>query len=121
MTSPATERSWLFDPSTLKLVHQCRKLIQMEFGVKLHLTDEALEQRLASYAGKSRSASLGRTWRTLQEQVPGLKVYSSEAESGNTAKTLRGQTLADRNSSPPENPGDRPVKTITYRGQTITV
>ena len=64
MATLASERSWLFDPAILKLVHQCRRLIQTEFGVRLHLTEEHLEQQLADYARKSRSNSLGRTWRT---------------------------------------------------------
>lgn len=120
MTSPATERSWLFDPSILKQVHQCRKLIHMEFGVKLHLTDDALEQRLASYAGKSRSASLGRTWCTLQEQVPELRAYLPESETGDGAKTLRGQNLVSNHDSSPEGPTKKTTRTITYRGQTVT-
>ncbi len=32
MATRLSERSWLFDPSLLKLVHQCRRLIQSEFG-----------------------------------------------------------------------------------------
>ena len=58
MTSLASERSWLLDPSVLKLVHQCRRLIHTEFGVKLHLTEEHLDQQLAEYARKTRSTQL---------------------------------------------------------------
>ena len=60
MASLAHERSWLFTPSTMKQVQRCRRLIQMEFGVKLHLTEEALVEQLNDYAGKSRSGALAR-------------------------------------------------------------
>lgn len=115
MATLASERSWLFDPATLKLVHQCRRLIQTEFGVRLHLTEEHLEQQLADYARKSRSNSLGRTWRTLQEQVPELQQFA--AETGKPSeRSLRGQPIGN----PDEKEGTRPVKTIIYRGQVIT-
>lgn len=89
MTSLASERSWLMDPSVLKLVHQCRRLIHTEFGVKLHLTEENLEQQLADYAQKSRSNQLKHTWETLKEQVPQLDIEPSEDDEGKHAETPR--------------------------------
>ena len=82
MTSLASERSWLLDPSVLKLVHQCRRLIHTEFGVKLHLTEEHLEQQLADYARKTRSSQLTRTWETLKDQVPQLNLEPEEDDDG---------------------------------------
>lgn len=80
MTSLASQRSWLLNPGLLKLVHQCRRLIHTEFGVKLHLTEEHLEQQLADYARKTRSSQLTRTWATLTEQVPQLRMAEPEDE-----------------------------------------
>ena len=80
MTSLASERSWLLDPSVLKLVHQCRRLIHTEFGVKLHLTEEHLDQQLADYARKTRSSQLTRVWETLKERVPQLNIEPEEED-----------------------------------------
>ena len=123
MTFLASERSWLLDPSVLKLVHQCRRLIHSEFGVKLHLTDEHLEQQLADYARKTRSTHLTRTWETLKEQVPQLNI-EPEAEDDGLKRTYRGQVIADAPTASDENQeeGDTDPprkKKIIYRGQVV--
>ncbi|KMQ73411.1 hypothetical protein [Marinobacter subterrani] len=123
MTSLASERSWLLDPSVLKLVHQCRRLIQTEFGVKLHLTEERLAQQLADYARKSRSSHLARTWQSLKDQVPQLNIEPEEEDDG-LKRTYRGQVIAD---APPVSANDYeegephpPRKTkVIYRGQVV--
>ena len=122
MTSMASERGWLLDPGLLKLVHQCRRLIRSEFGVKLHLTEDHLEQRLATYAEQSRSTDLSRTWETLKEQVPGLEALSEVPGKRN----YRGQEIADAMTST-EDAGHNDdehaapkTKTIIYRGQVLT-
>ncbi|CAN0601554.1 unnamed protein product, partial [Ectocarpus sp. 12 AP-2014] len=86
MTSLASQRSWLLDPGLLKLVHQCRRLIHTEFGVKLHLTEEHLEAQLADYARKTRSTQLTRTWETLVERVPQLDIPAPEADAPESGK-----------------------------------
>lgn len=91
MTILASERSWLLDPGLLKLVHQCRRLIHSEFGVKLHLTEEHLGQQLADYARKTRSSHLTRTWETLKAQVPQLNIEEGDGHQ----RTYRGQVIAD--------------------------
>ena len=125
MTSLASERSWLLDPGLLKLVHQCRRLIRSEFGVKLHLTEEHLEQQLAEYAGKTRSSHLSRTWEALKEQVPQLSLAAdSEAETGPPKRMYRGQEIVDESqtvgaeqtSAEEEQPRK---KKVIYRGQVI--
>lgn len=102
MSTMASERSWLLNPGLLKLVHQCRRLIQSEFGVKLHLTENRLEYRLAEYAGKTRSPHLLRTWEALAPQIPNLEVPDKEETPGqksgkgaqNRAKRIyRGQVI----------------------------
>lgn len=123
MTSLASERSWLMDPSVLKLVHQCRRLIHTEFGVKLHLTDEHLEQQLAEYAGKTRSGQLIRTWETLKERVPRLNVDPVDEDDG-LKRTYRGQVIADApaaSSSQGTNEGFHPPRKtrVIYRGQVV--
>ncbi|MCM0614326.1 hypothetical protein KFJ24_17690 [Marinobacter sediminum] len=125
MTSLVSERSWLLDPGLLKLVHQCRRLIRSEFGVKLHLTEENLEQQLAEYASKTRSSHLMRTWATLQEKVPQLSVQTERAGSEEAPKRMyRGQEIAEdtrpvtANSEESEEDPPRKKKVI-YRGQVV--
>ncbi|MBW7472289.1 hypothetical protein QQF73_14585 [Marinobacter sp. M216] len=123
MTSMASERSWLLDPGLLKLVHQCRRLIRSEFGVKLHLTEEHLEQQLAEYASKTRSSHLTRTWEALQEKVPQLCVAIDDAEA--PKRMYRGQEIAEDNrpaveASEADTEADQArKKKVIYRGQVI--
>lgn len=121
MIATAPERNWLFDPNRLKLVHQCRRLIHSEFGIKLHLTDEQLPQQLADYAEKSRSSQLARVWNALKVQIPGY----TEGEGLGTRRVYRGQVISDE---PPARSADRehPLagapatkKKIIYRGQVV--
>ncbi|MCK7549053.1 hypothetical protein ACFPQA_17260 [Marinobacter koreensis] len=123
MSTLASERSWLLDPNLLKLVHQCRRLIQSEFGVKLHLTEQHLEERLADYAGKTRSPHLIRTWEALKAQVPQLSVSTDPGE-GQPKRLYRGQVIEEEPGNPagaaePDSP-PLPRKTkVIYRGQVI--
>ncbi|MFO7995424.1 MAG: hypothetical protein R6U69_14870 [Marinobacter sp.] len=127
MTSLASQRSWLLDPGLLKLVHQCRRLIHTEFGVKLHLTEEHLEQQLADYARKTRSSQLARTWATLTEQVPHLRIAEPPVEEEGVKRNNRGQIIAedrkverevDTGDSGEETPQPQKSKRI-YRGQVV--
>lgn len=123
MTSMASERSWLLDPGLLKLVHQCRRLIRSEFGVKLHLTEEHLEQQLAEYASKTRSSHLTRTWEALQEKVPQLSAASGSEDV--PKRMYRGQEIAE-DSKPAAEASSEDAETeqprkkkVIYRGQVI--
>lgn len=126
MNTLASERGWLLDPHLLKLVHQCRRLIHSEFGVKLHLTEQHLEQQLADYAGKSRSGHLIRTWETLKAQVPQLQRDSENTEERENPKRMyRGQAIADgqparavEEGEPKDGTPPRKKKVI-YRGQVV--
>ncbi|MDF0749940.1 hypothetical protein NLU14_06825 [Marinobacter sp. 71-i] len=123
MTSLASERSWIMNPSLLKLVHQCRRLIQSEFGVKLHLTEEHLEQQLADYASKSRSNHLISTWEALKPQIPNL-VHNEDDEQDSTKRTYRGQVIAEETSRGHNGTSETEAeqarkKKVIYRGQVI--
>lgn len=125
MTYLASERSWLMNPGLLKLVHQCRRLIQSEFGVKLHLTEEHLEQQLAEYASKTRSSHLIRTWETLRPQIPNLALQETGEHRPDTAKRMyRGQEIAEEpatapGAGSPSEAGQARKKKMIYRGQVI--
>ncbi|SFM02170.1 hypothetical protein [Marinobacter zhejiangensis] len=131
MISTTPEQNWLFDPSLLKLVHQCRRLIHAEFGIKLHLTDRHLEQQLANYAEKSRSSQLARVWHTLKPQIPGHHEITSKKESTQegqvSRRVYRGQVIEEESR-----PASRSVhseagvdaiaaakRKVIYRGQVI--
>ncbi|MFL1407642.1 hypothetical protein ACJO2E_20025 [Marinobacter sp. M1N3S26] len=122
MASLASERNWLFNPSTMKKIQQCRRLIQMEFGVKLHLTEESLVEQLASFAGRSRSDALTRAWTELKDSVPELADVLSESSSGDSKRTYRGQSLPDPETptSSSQDEGAQPRKPkMIYRGQVV--
>lgn len=124
MTSLASERSWIMNPSLLKLVHQCRRLIQSEFGVKLHLTEEHLEQQLADYASKSRSNHLISTWETLKPQIPNLDLHDEDERQDGTKRTYRGQIIAEETSRGDSDTSETEAeqarkKKVIYRGQVI--
>lgn len=123
MASLASERNWLFNPSIMKKVQQCRRLIQMEFGVKVHLTEEALVEQLDSYAGKSRSDALNRTWAELKEAVPELTDALAANESA-SRRSYRGQAVPDAepptSAAPHDEPPPRPRKSkVIYRGRVV--
>lgn len=131
MIPMATERSWLFDPNLLKLVHQCRRLIHSEFGVKLHLTDDHLEKQLADYANRSRSGQLRRVWDSLKHRIPGYDdtlADKPESTEGGTGKRIyRGQVIetdarpTHEKALPAAEFGAMaaPKKKVIYRGQVI--
>jgi len=120
MTTLLSERSWLLDRSTLKLVHQCCRLIESEFGVRLHLTEEHLELQLAGYARKSQNPELAQAWKSLLMQVPELEERIEE----HPRKMYRGQAIAEDRpaSSTGESGGEEQLprkKQRIYRGQVV--
>ncbi|PCM43309.1 hypothetical protein [Marinobacter sp. ANT_B65] len=119
MNSLTSERNWLFDPSLLKLAYQCRRLIQSEFGVKLHLDEADLGQHLADYAGKTRSRDLAHTWETLKQKVPELSAM--EEDPGPTLRMYRGQPIfEDRGERKGGDSGEEARnRKMVYRGQMV--
>lgn len=119
MNSATSERNWLFDPSLLKLVHQCRRLIQSEFGVKLHLDEANLADSLANYAGKTRSKHLIHTWEALKQRVPELGNQTGNV--GPRASVYRGQpTGIEEGPAKTGEVKDAPrQRKIIYRGQVV--
>ena len=53
---------WLMQYNIVNLVNQCRRLIRAEFDESLSLTDPALRQKLAHYAGHTRSQGMQRLY-----------------------------------------------------------
>ncbi|MGP4842854.1 hypothetical protein ACTXGQ_01880 [Marinobacter sp. 1Y8] len=128
MMTLAPERSWLLDRGLLKLVHQCRRLILAEFGIKVHLTDEHLQSHLAAYAEKSRSPQLSDAWEELREKLQD-NGEDREPPAASPRKMYRGQPVESDKpvsagiSSEGEHRASASgrTRTITYRGQTIEV
>lgn len=120
MTTPISERSWLLDRNTLKLVQQCCRLIESEFGVRPHLTEEHLELQLAGYVRKSRKPELLQAWKSLLVQVPELE----EETETHSRKVYRGQVVTEdkrevNTSSDTQEEHPPRKKKIIYRGQVI--
>ncbi|PAV25930.1 hypothetical protein CF392_08480 [Tamilnaduibacter salinus] len=125
MVTPEADRTWLMDHSLLRLVHQCRRLIQSEFGVKLHLTDDDLEHRLAQYARQSRSRQLQQLWERLLEARPTLNDHSTDGDE-RPHRVYRGRVMPEPEETTAESPANNEVdsartRTITYRGRKIEV
>lgn len=125
MNTLSNQRSWLLDRDLLKLVHQCRRLIHTEFGVRLHLTEEHLEQRIAEYAARSRSGQLRHTWETLRSRVPELNTETEHA-SGTAKRIYRGQVIEETEVKKGREPEDRGPeeaprrkKKVIYRGHEV--
>ena len=57
-----TDHRWLMQYNIVNLVNQCRRLIRAEFDESLSLTDPALRQKLAHYAGHTRSQGMQRLY-----------------------------------------------------------
>lgn len=119
MYSATSKRDWLFDPSLLKLVHQCRRLILAEFGVKLRLSETDLPIHLEEYAGKTRSAHLAHTWETIKQRVPELNI--EKATDTPPPRLYRGQPIAENTEGQRSNAEEtRPRQNrVIYRGQVI--
>jgi len=120
MSTLQTERSWLLDRSNLKLVQQCCRLIESEFGVRLHLTEEHLEQQLAVYIRKSQNHDLAGAWQKLLGQVPELAEKTEE----HPKKMYRGQVIAEDRPQTQAGEAEQEAhlprkKQIIYRGQVI--
>lgn len=118
MVSLASDQSWLLNPSIIKQVHQCRRLIQVEFGVKLHLTEENLVLQLEHFADQSRSATLPRVWSALKQSVPALADQVRHCRES-TQKTYRGQPVFPESTADTPDSGPRP-RTVIYRGRVVT-
>ncbi|WP_111656116.1 hypothetical protein [Isoalcanivorax indicus] len=129
----AKDTNWLMQYRLLRLVNQCRRLIQSEFGVKLHLTDTDLRERLAEHAGRTRSQSLQRVYAELRlalidfEGPDALLVTPPPTPQ---LKRYRGQVMredADEEDGLPPLPREEPPPVVTdkrhtrvYRGRVIS-
>ncbi|MGB1464747.1 MAG: hypothetical protein ACPG8O_00185 [Alcanivorax nanhaiticus] len=120
----ATDHRWLMQYNIVNLVNQCRRLIRAEFDANLSLTDQALRQKLAHYAGRTRSQGLQRLYGeirlalielegpdqliTPEEQLPVRFYRGQPVDTGEQRKTARPDTPAQKSSKP-----------LMYRGRAV--
>lgn len=120
----ATDHRWLMQYNIVNLVNQCRRLIRAEFDANLSLTDQALRQKLAHYAGRTRSQGLQRLYGeirlalielegpdqliTPEEPLPVRFYRGQPVDAGEQRKTSRPETSAQKNSKP-----------LMYRGRAV--
>ena len=110
--SASNTQSWLMNYEILRLVNQCRRLMDAEFGEKPLLSDRAIWQSLGELAGRSRSRG---THPANDEPVPSQRMYRGRPVSKPAPAADAGEVLPQ-----PVRAGST-RKTITYRGQTIEV
>jgi hypothetical protein len=65
--SPQLTKNWLLKVENLSLVRACRKQIEEEFGVTLHLTSEDLVEQIQEYAYISCDPALRQLARTVED------------------------------------------------------
>lgn len=53
-------RSWMLKAENLAIVRECRRLVQAEFGVTLHIHDEALLPKICGFSARSKDRKLQR-------------------------------------------------------------
>jgi len=135
MNEVKPDHNWLMRYDILRQVNQCRRLIQAEFGEKPLLDDPQLRNRLADYAGHSRSQALQRCYaemRLLLIELEGQDLMPPPIEREDLpVRMYRGRpVLVDTPQAKTPGPSGAaelttaPVtsgKTITYRGRTMQV
>ena len=126
-------QSWLLNYEILRLVNQCRRLVDAEFGQKPLLSDQHIFHALGDLAGRSRSRGTQRVYAELRLALlkaddvdwPASHDPAEEPAKGNQ-RMYRGRPVnkpeaATDDTDGAHAPAKGPVKTITYRGQTIEV
>jgi hypothetical protein len=64
-------KMWLLKVENLTIVRECRKHIQREFGIKLHLDADDLLQNIENYADRSKDPTLRRLSRPIARLLRG--------------------------------------------------
>jgi hypothetical protein len=130
MIETKPDHAWLLRYDILRQVNQCRRLIQAEFGVKLHLDEPRLRLLLADYAGRSRTRSLQRCYAEMRLLLidlegPDLPAPVEVAEPPVVKRMYRGRPVAEPEPAvavvADSSETARPVRTIVYRGQVMQV
>ena len=119
-----TDHRWLMQYHIVNLVNQCRRLIRAEFDESLSLTDPALRQKLAHYAGRTRSQGMQRLYGEIRLALLELEGEDPPQVPANSSavRLYRGQPVHDRNPENKKNktpPVQRQRKELTYRGRKV--
>lgn len=122
--------NWLMHYPTLRQVNHCRRQIQAEFGVRLHLNDPDLRHTLAYYAGQSRYRRLQESYAELRLALIDLEGPDEPSNGPNTEaeqrprRMYRGRPVAEPEADSGSansggSPETEPSRTIVYRGRTL--
>lgn len=120
----SVEKNWLMDCRILRLVNQCRRLIQSEFGVKPPLYEENLREMLAFYAGRSRQQGLQVYYAELRLALielegPDIEETDVAAQPAASKRMYRGQPLAAPVRDSAEPGAAERQRTLIYRGRVV--
>ena len=127
MTASADNTSdhrWLMQYNIVNLVNQCRRLIRAEFDDSLSLTDPRLREKLANYAGRTRSQGLQRLYGEIRLALIQLEGEDTlvTPEAATPIRRYRGQPIDAGNQATQTDTGDKPhrgAKTLMYRGRAV--
>ena len=119
-----TDHRWLMQYNIVNLVNQCRRLIRAEFDESLSLTDPARRQKLAHYAGHTRSQGMQRLYGEIR-----LALLELEGEdpplpppAKGSVRLYRGQPVESRNTQNEKDESrsvQRQRKGLMYRGHKV--
>jgi hypothetical protein len=54
-------RNWTLRAENLAVVRECRRLVQQEFGITLHINDERMLEKICEFAARSNDRNLRRS------------------------------------------------------------
>jgi len=108
-----TSPGWLLKQDNMALINQCRKYIQMEFGVRLLFSQPDLIEQIREFSSRSRNRKLIEQVRDLEQR---LSAHQTEAPQPAPALRLyRGQAVA----AATEPAAGKQQKVRIYRGQIL--
>ena len=117
------DHRWLMQYNIVNLVNQCRRLIKAEFDDALSLTDPMLRNKLAHYAGHSRSQGLQRLYGEIRLALIELEGEDPppppRKETTPPVRLYRGQPVENSPRQSEQTQHLRPSREVLYRGRKV--
>ncbi|MDX1804152.1 MAG: hypothetical protein R3292_08725 [Alcanivorax sp.] len=111
------DNRWLMQYQIVSLVNQCRRLIRAEFDERLALSDPRLREKLAHYAGHTRSRGLQRLYAEIRLALIELEGPDELTDSQHGQRRYRGQRVNRGQTTTADT--SRPRRVTLYRGRPV--
>lgn len=106
-----TSPGWLLKQDNMALINQCRKYIQMEFGVRLLFSQPDLIEQIREFSSRSRNRKLIEQVRDLEQRL--LSHQTEAPQPAPALRLYRGQSVTATTDPAPAKPQTLRI----YRGQ----